>query len=256
MQASNISELMGEHKNLKGKSIYYLCDLHSSQSSIGKRYDELVRTYQVTFCSYTVFPGMPDYLNSFSMRHNITGALFSDAIHVIYVELSKLGETLKKPVVDMTDLEKWSVFFRYANVERYRKLVNNVIESKEALLMASELLMTVSKDEREQAIFRSQRKFQSDMDSNLATAEKKGELKGIAIGEARGEARGIAIGEAKGIAIGEAKGIAIGETRGEAKGKQSQALAIARNALQMNMPIDDIAKLTGLTPEEVEGLRA
>ena len=31
MQASRIEEdTNGEHKNLKGKSIYYLCDLHSS----------------------------------------------------------------------------------------------------------------------------------------------------------------------------------------------------------------------------------
>ena len=39
---------VGEHKNLKGKSIYYLCDLHSSQPSKGKRYDRLAQTYQVT----------------------------------------------------------------------------------------------------------------------------------------------------------------------------------------------------------------
>ena len=89
MQASYMEELVGEHKNLKEKSIYYLCDLHSSQSSKGRRYDELAQTYQVTFCSYTVFPKLPDYVNSFSMRHNTTNDLLSDAIHVIYVELSK-----------------------------------------------------------------------------------------------------------------------------------------------------------------------
>ena len=35
MEASYIEELVGENKNLKGKSIYYLCDLYSSQSSKG-----------------------------------------------------------------------------------------------------------------------------------------------------------------------------------------------------------------------------
>jgi predicted transposase/invertase (TIGR01784 family) len=60
MQASRIQEdADGEHKNLKGKSIYYLCDLHSSQPSKGlRRYDRLAQTYQVTFCSYTVFPNL------------------------------------------------------------------------------------------------------------------------------------------------------------------------------------------------------
>jgi len=207
MQASRIEELSGEHKNLKGKSIYYLCDLHSSQPSKGKRrYDDLVQTYQVTFCSYTVFPKLSDYVNSFSMRHDVTNELLSDAIRVIYVELSKLNEIIKKSVNDMTDLEKWAVFFRYADVPAYREAVNKVIESKEVLQVAGSLLMSVSKDERERAIFRSRRMFQTDQESNIATAEARAMYK------------------------------------------------VAQNALLMNMSIDDIIKLTGLTIKEVEAL--
>jgi predicted transposase/invertase (TIGR01784 family) len=85
MQASHIQEDSdGKHRNLKGKSIYYLCDLHSSQPSKGlRRYDKLAQTYQVTFCSYTVFQNLPDYVNSFSMRHDTNNDLLSDDIHVI-----------------------------------------------------------------------------------------------------------------------------------------------------------------------------
>ena len=215
MQASYIEETGRDHKNIKGKSIYYLCDLHSSQNSKGRRYDELAQTYQVTFCSYTVFPKLADYVNSFSMCHDTTNELLSDAIHVIYVELSKLNEIIKKSVNDMTDLEKWAVFFRYANIPEYRETVNKVIESKEALQMAGSLLMSVSKDERERAIFRSRRMYQSDLESNIATAEYKGEQ----------------------------------------RGEQRKALAIARNLLGMNVSIDQIVTATGLTQEEVEALR-
>ena len=175
MQASYIEEMSGEHYNIIGKSIYYLCDLHSSQPSKGKSYDELAQTYQVTFCSYTVFSEMPEFVNAFSMRHDITNELLSDTIHVIYIELSKLDNILKKSVEDMTDLEKWAVFFRYANIPEYREIVNRVIETKEALQMAGNQLMSVSKDERERAIFRSRRMYQSDQDSNIATAESRGE---------------------------------------------------------------------------------
>jgi len=38
-------------------------------------------------------------------------------------------------------------------------------------------------------------------------------------------------------------------------GEQRKALAIARNFLRMNMPIEQIATGTGLTVEEVENLR-
>ena len=80
-----------------------------------------------------MFPGRPEFLNTFSLRHDRDNGLLSDAIQVIYVELSKLKGILEKPVADMTDLEKWALFFRYADIPKYRDRVNEVIESKEAM---------------------------------------------------------------------------------------------------------------------------
>lgn len=176
MQASRIQEANdGQYRNLKGKSIYYLCDLHSSQSSKGlRRYDKLARTYQITFCTYTVFPERLEYVNSFSMRHDKDNELLTDALHVIYVELSKLQEIIKKSVTDMSDLEKWAVFFQYASIPQYREAVNEVIASKEALQMAGNILMSISQDERERAVFRSRKMYQTDLQSNLSTAWDNG----------------------------------------------------------------------------------
>ena len=217
MQASRIEEDSdGQHRNLKGKSVYYLCDLHSSQPAKGiRRYDTLARTYQVTFCSYTVFPERKSYLNSFSLRHDEDNEQLCNAIQVVYVELSKLQEIIKKSVGDMTDLEKWAVFFRYADEPFHRETVNKVIASKEVLQMAGNLLMSISQDERERAVFRSRRMYQTDMQSNLATAED----------------------------------------RGERRGERKSRIEIARNALQMKMSVADIAKLTGLSHDEIESLR-
>ena len=221
MQASRIEEDSdGQHRNLKGKSVYYLCDLHSSQPAKGiRRYDTLARTYQVTFCSYTVFPERKSYLNSFSLRHDEDSEQLCNAIQVVYVELSKLQEIIKKSVGDMTDLEKWAVFFRYADEPSHRETVNKVIASKEVLQMAENLLMSISQGERERAVFRSRRMYQTDQQSNIATAEDRG------------------------------------VQRGRAEGRVERNIEIARQALQMKMSAADIAKLTGLTYEEVERLR-
>lgn len=218
MQASRIQEDSdGKHQNLIGKSIYYLCDLHSSQPSKGvRRYDKLARTYQVTFCSYTVFPNRTDYVNSFSMRHDGDNELLSDAVHVVYVELSKLNEIMKKAVNDMTDLEKWAVFFQYASEPKYRETVNKVIESKEVLQMAGNLLMSISQDERERAVFRSRRMYQTDLESNLATAEDRGKR--------------------------------IGERIGERNGR----IVSAKNMLAEGLPLDIVLKCTGLTYDEIK----
>ena len=42
--------------------------------------------------------------------------------------------------------------------------------------MAGNLLMSISQNERERAIFRSRRKFQTDLQSDLATAEDRGRV--------------------------------------------------------------------------------
>jgi len=221
MQASRIQEdTDGSYRNLKGKSIYYLCDLHSSQSAKGlRRYDRLARTYQVTFCSYTVFPERAEYLNTYSFRHDKDGELLADAVQIVYVELSKLQKIMEKSVNDMTDLEKWAVFFQYASEPAARKTVNEVIASKEELQMAGDLLMSISKDERERAVFRSRRMYQTDLASDFATAEDRG------------------------------------RREGERRGAQNRSIEIAQRMLHAGETIEKTALYSGLTIEEVESLR-
>ncbi|MDR0864832.1 MAG: hypothetical protein LBO74_07865 [Candidatus Symbiothrix sp.] len=47
------------------------------------------------------------------------------------------------------------------------------------------------------------------------------------------------------------EGIAKGERRGRKKGRREGICEIARNLLKMQMQVDDIAKATNLTPEEI-----
>jgi predicted transposase/invertase (TIGR01784 family) len=170
MQANRMEEEKGsKHENLRARSIYNLCDLHSSQSSKGKRYDKLIRSYQVMFCGFTVFPDRKDFVNSFSVRHDIDNGLLHNAVQAMFVELSKLSDILRKPIEEMTDMERFSVFLRYAENLEYRDVVNRVIESKEGLAVAGEVLMSISKDERERAIFRSRRIALADQESNRIT---------------------------------------------------------------------------------------
>jgi predicted transposase/invertase (TIGR01784 family) len=219
MQSSRIEEKPGGgHKNLKGKSIYYLCDLHSSQTSKGKSYDELARAYQITFCGYTVFPSRSTFINSFSMRHDEDNGLFHDSINVLFVELSKLEELLKKPIGEMTDLEKWALFLRYAGNPDYREVVNKLIESREALDVASDMLMSISQDERERAIFRSRRMYLSDQESNMITVERRG------------------------------------REEGRVEGRAEERFDIAKSLLELDVSVDKIVLATGLTREEVEDL--
>ncbi|MDR1701618.1 MAG: hypothetical protein LBR56_02450 [Sporomusaceae bacterium] len=81
--------------------------------------------------------------------------------------------------------------------------------------MAGNLLMSISKDEKERAIFRSRRMYQSDLESNLATAE----------------------------------------ARGEVRGRAEQKIDIARNMILNGEPAEKITSYTGLTRTEIDKLR-
>jgi predicted transposase/invertase (TIGR01784 family) len=142
------------------------------------------------------------------------GEQVSDQINMVIIEMSKLGSILKKPVEELTSLEMWTLFFNFASDLKHRDIINKVINVKEEIAMASALLMEISKDEQERALFRSRRMAETDRISNLLTAEARG--------EARGEAKGIS--------------------------------KIASNMKKDGMPIETIARLTRLSVQEIENL--
>ena len=82
--------------------------------------------------------------------------------------------------------------------------------------MAENLLMSVSRNERERAVYRSRRMYETDRMSDLATAED----------------------------------------RGWDRGHREGMVEVARNMLKANYPLREVAKLTGLTEAELEELNA
>jgi predicted transposase/invertase (TIGR01784 family) len=81
--------------------------------------------------------------------------------------------------------------------------------------MAAELLMNISKDAEERARFMSRRKFETDLTSNILTAEARGEM------------------------------------RGEARGRVGERLAVAAKMKSKGIDINTIIEVTGLSVDEV-----
>ena len=61
--------------------------------------------------------------------------------------------------------------------------------------MAGELLMSISQDERERAIFRNRRIALADLESNMITVRREGVREGRLEGILEGRLEGIALGE-------------------------------------------------------------
>jgi len=170
------NEIGSDNTNFINKYVYFLTDLHSSQKSVNLKYRDLVKTYQITFCMYDIFPLRQEYVHSFSLRCE-DGMQLTDRINMIIIELDKIREMLKKPVKKLSSFEKWSLFFRFAQDPMQRVKINDIIREKEEINMAAALLQEISQDERERARLRSRKMYEMDMTSDLLTAEAKGELR-------------------------------------------------------------------------------
>jgi len=155
------------------------------------------------------------------------------------IELDKLGNILNKPTDEMTPLEMWLIFLRYADDVKKRDLVNKILNRREEITVAANVLSSISQDEHMKAKRRSQRKWETDMANNYLVGIREGEAKGIR----EGEARGIRKGRAEGI------------KKGKAEGKAEGIFTVARSMLNEGVPIEMILKVTGLTRKEVEQIR-
>ena len=92
----------------------------------------------------------------------------------------------------------------------------------------------------------------------LAEGKSLGLAEGKSLGLAEGKSLGLAEGKSLGLAEGKSLGLAEGEARGKslglAEGSRQKALETAHNLLVIGLSIENIAKATGLTVQEVENL--
>ena len=89
-------------------------------------------------------------------------------------------------------------------------------------------------DEKERARYDEALKIYRDYYGTINSAKRQGRKEG----EEKGRAEGLAEGEAKGIE----------------KGKMEGLLTAAHGMKDLGIPIENIAKVTGLTPEEIDTL--
>jgi predicted transposase/invertase (TIGR01784 family) len=106
----------------------------------------------------------------------------------------------------------WGIFFGHGNEPEHRGLLKKMIAAKGEIRMASELLASISKDERERAHYRSRKMFRMDLEHGLAASRKEG--------------------------------------------RNEKSREIALNLLNMGVPAPTVADATGLSPAELDALKA
>ena len=113
-----------------------------------------------------------DFYREYKWR-DTKGRPLTDDQTIIFVELTKVDALLEKPVNKLTTIEQWALFFRYSTDTSKRELLSKIIEKEEGIKMATQILQTISMDERERIAYEEQLIYELDQRSEVASARKQ-----------------------------------------------------------------------------------
>jgi hypothetical protein len=140
---------------------------------IEKSFSRLKRSYQIVFLVKSRFFDDESFFHKFEYYDSERNMPLNGRTRIITLELSKLDKVLEKPIAGMTASEHWAVFFRYLTDKSKREKINEILEQEEGIAMASEVLMTISKDEVERHRLMDEYMGQLDAQSKIGYAKRE-----------------------------------------------------------------------------------
>ncbi|MCL2233398.1 MAG: Rpn family recombination-promoting nuclease/putative transposase [Treponema sp.] len=154
---------------------YHIGKLFTSQDIHGsdKDYKDLKEAYQIAFLVKERFFPDDTFFHEFAYYDSERGVSLNGRSRIITLELSKLDKVVEKPTAAMTAAELWAVYFRYLQDASKRQKINEILEHEEGIAMASEVLMTISRDEVERARLVSEFKGEVDLRSHVNHAKRE-----------------------------------------------------------------------------------
>ena len=234
----------------KDRSVYYSSFPIRSQGAKGRWRFGLKAVYTIGILDFVFDEDKDDeeyYHHVVKLMDVNKKEVFYDHLTYIYLEMPKFRKTEDQLE---TLFDKW--LYALKNLPRLLERPKTLQERIFAKFFEVAEVANFSKEEYAKYI-RSENNYY-DWDSIFRTAEKKGREEGLA----EGKAEGLAEGKAEGLAQGKAEGLAQGKAEGLAQGKaEGKAEASRENAKKMKadgVPVELIAKYTGLSPEEIKGL--
>lgn len=218
----------GRQSNFKERALFYTSRLISGQAPKGKRTDwqyNLTEVYLVALLEDMTLEDSPPqhYLYDICLCNRDTGQIFYDKLGFTYIELANF---VKRETELETGLDKW--LFVLKNMGRMDKIPAYLRKPIFEKLFNIAEYTNLTKEEK--AMYDSSMKYKWDNKNVRDYARKEGLETGIKQGIEQGIGRGIEQGEHK------------------------KALHIAYEMKKDGMPLPQICKFTGLTPEEVENL--
>jgi len=160
---------------------FHAARLFAGQDIMGRdrSFADLKRTYQIAILGNDKFFPDGDFIHAFEYYDPAREMPLGGRTRIITVELAKLGEVAKKPVGEMSNAERWAVFFEYLTDPAMRAKINEIAGSEEGIGMAGGVLLNISRNEIERARLESEYKAKIDIQARLVDATREGEVRGV-----------------------------------------------------------------------------
>ena len=184
------------------------------------------------------------------------GKVFYDKLTYIYLEMPNFS---KKENELKTRLDQWLYFIKYLeDFQNIPQIFRNEVVFTKAFKKAELAKFNQAEMDSYEYSLKVFRDLHNTYDFAVERALSEGLAKGIEQGLQEGISQGIEQGISQGIEQGIEQGISQGIEQGLqegiSQGQMQAKVEMAKSAKSMNMPIVDIAKLTGLSVEEIDKL--
>ena len=206
--------------------LFYVSKIYIGQIKKGDDYEKLQKCIHVSILDFIHFPQDQRCYRKITFCDVETGEQYTDLMELHVLELKKL------PPEDQNEegVIRWMRFLG----GKSRKEFEDMAEKDEYIREAYEDLKKLSLDEQKRLEYEVRQKAIRDYNSQMKSAER------------RGEKRGIELGEKRGIEIGEKRGIEIGT--------QSTLKRLVRANAESGKSLEEIAEFLELDLSEVQRL--
>ena len=207
------------------RALYYWAKLYTEQLKAGAAYKSLNKTISIHVLNVNVFKSS-DYHNLYKILNVKDHAVYeAEDLELHFIELNKFNEDIHHI---KTALDRWANFLKKANHYKIETLPP-VMREDEAIVKAMSGLEKMSMDNKETELYEARLKWLRDEVSSSQKFE-------IAYEE------------------GLEKGTEKGRVEGFEKGADRTKTEIAQAMLKEGLNLEQIAKLTGLTMDELKTL--
>ena len=221
------------------RTLFYWAKMYTADFKAGESYDKLHRCIAINIIADGF--RLNDAIHSeYLLQEKTAHTVLTDVLEVHFLDLqaAKTAKEKGKATGKQGQLINWLRFIGATD----RKERAMIATMSPVLQMLNEKIDVLTLSPTERKLYESRMKLKSDITTISETQFSAGVEQGKSLGLAEGKSLGLAEGKSLGLA------------EGEVRGSRQKALETARNLLVIGLSVENIAKATGLTVQEVETL--